>query len=190
MKPVSFMSENILGRYLALELVWGAIITLLSLVAIAYFVTFAGEMGNIGQQDFTTTTAVTFVLMKMPKIIQEMLPAAVLIGALFSFGGLAASNELTIMRATGVSILGILWRVRTIGILSVLIAVVNMEFVVPAAERGAKIVKAEALHQSVVEYSKDVFWLRDGDYFVRMQHEMYFPFYSPFLIIYYYSFNF
>ncbi|MBC8518946.1 MAG: LPS export ABC transporter permease LptG [Gammaproteobacteria bacterium] len=170
MKRSSLDNNNILGWYLGREIVWGGVITLLSLVSIAYFVTFAGEMGNIGKQDFTTTTAVSFVLMKMPKIVQEMLPAAVLIGSLFSFGGLAASNELTIMRATGVSILGILWRVRIIGLLSVLIAVINMELVVPAAERGAKIIKAEALHESVVEYSREVFWLRDGDYFVRMQH--------------------
>lgn len=165
-----FESRDILGWYLGRELVWGGVMTLLSLVAIAYFVTFAAEMGNIGRQDFTTTTAVSYVLMKMPKIIQDMLPAAVLIGSLFSFGGLAVSNELTIMRASGASILGILWRVRIIGLLSILIAVINMEFVVPAAERGAKTLKAEALHESVVEYSREVFWLRDGEYFVRMQH--------------------
>ncbi len=161
---------RLLDRYLGRELSWGIGITLLSLLSIAYFVTFAGEMGHIGQQEFTSATAAWYVLMKMPKIIQEMFPAATLIGALFAFGGLALSNELTIMRATGLSVLGMLWQVRKIALLLMLVAVINMEWVVPVAERGAKVLKATALHQAVVEQSGDVFWLRDGDYFVRMEH--------------------
>ena len=161
---------NLLDRYLGRELMSGIGITLLTLVAIAYFVTFAAEMGEIGKQDFTTNTAVWYVLLKMPKIIQEMLPAATLIGGLFAFGGLSATNELTIMRAAGLSVLDMLWQVRKIGILLILVAVINMEWIVPIAERGAKVVKATALHQPVAEYSGGAFWLRDGDYFVRMQH--------------------
>ena len=69
MNLASLISKYVLGRYVGLELVWGAVITLLSLVIIVYFITFASEMGNIGQQDFTTITAVTYVLLKIPKIM-------------------------------------------------------------------------------------------------------------------------
>jgi len=161
---------KILGKYVGRELSWGIILTLLSLVAISYFVTFAAEMGNIGQQEYTSTTAALYVLMKMPKIVQEMLPVATLIGALFAFGGLASSSELTVMRATGNSLLGMLWRVRKVGIVLIVLAIINMEWVVPSAERSAHILKALALHESVVEYSGDAFWLRDGEHFVRMEH--------------------
>jgi lipopolysaccharide export system permease protein len=160
---------NILGHYLGRELLWGVGMTLASLVAIAYFVTFAGEMDHIGTHDFTAETAVLYVMLKMPKIVQEMFPVSILIGGLFSFGGLAATNELTIMRATGASMLGLLWQLRKVGLLLIVVAVVNMEWAVPLAERGAKVVKTTALHQSLVEYS-DAFWLRDGDHFVRMEH--------------------
>ncbi len=166
----SFGNNTILDHYLGRELMWGIGVTLLSLISIAYFVTFAAEMGEIGQQDFTANTAVWYVLLKMPKIIQEMFPAATLVGGLFAFGGLAASNELTVMRATGLSVIGMLWQVRKGVILLLLVAVVNMEWVVPVAERVAKIVKATALHQPVMEYAGEAFWLRDGDDFVRMKN--------------------
>ena len=133
---------TLLGRYLGRELSWGVAITLSALVAIAYFVTFAAEMGHIGEEDFTSQTAVLYVLLRMPRIIHEMFPAAVLIGGLFAFGGLASSNELTIMRATGASVLGLLWQLRKIGLLLILVALVNMEWIVPSAERTAKVVKA------------------------------------------------
>lgn len=161
---------KILGNYLGRELLWGVGMTLLSLVAIAYFVTFAGEVSDIGQKDFTEQVAALYVLLKMPKIVHEMFPAAIMIGGLFAFGNLATSNELTIMRATGASMLGLLWQLRKMGFLLLLIAVVNMEWVVPQAERSAKMMKDVAVGRSVVEFSGEAFWLRDGDYFVRMEH--------------------
>ncbi|HIJ22328.1 MAG: LPS export ABC transporter permease LptG [Gammaproteobacteria bacterium] len=159
---------RVLGRYLGNELTLGVAMILMALIAIAYFVTFASEMGHVGERDFTTTTAVFYVLLKMPRIVHEMLPVALLIGGMFAFGGLAASNELTIMRATGASVLGLLWKLRKMGYLLLLVAIINMEWVVPYAEKSAKVMKATALHQSIVEFSGEAFWLKDGDYFVRM----------------------
>jgi len=159
---------EILGRYIGRELGWGIGVALAALLAIAYFVTFAGEMGHIGTHDFTTSTAVWYVLLKMPKVIQEMLPAAVLIGGLFAFGGMAASSELTVIRATGASVMKMLWQIRKLGYLLLLVSVINMEWVAPAAEQGARMMKAKALKQAVIEQAGDKFWLRDGEYFVRM----------------------
>ena len=161
---------NILGSYLGRELMRAVGITILSLVAVAYFATFSGEVSDIGQQKFTSETAMLYVLLKMPKIIHELFPAAILIGGLFAFGGLAASNELTIMRATGASMLGLLWQLRKMGLLLIVVAVINMEWVVPHAGRNAKMMKDVAMGRSVVEFSGKAFWLRDGDYFVRMEH--------------------
>ncbi len=161
---------NILGHYLGRELAWGVGMTLLVLSAVAYFATFSGEMNHIGTHDFSSETAMLYTLLKMPKIIHEMFPAAVLIGGLFTFGGLAVTNELTIMRATGASMLGLLWQLRKMGLLLLTVAVINMEWVVPLAEHSAKMMKSTALNESVVEFSGDAFWLRDGDYFVRMEH--------------------
>ncbi len=161
---------RLLSAYLGRELIWGVGLTMMSLVAIAYFVTFSGEMGNIGQFDFTTNTALIYVLLKMPKIVQEMFPIAVLIGGLFAFGGLASTNELTIMRATGVPMLGLVWRLRKMAVFVLVVAVINMEWVVPFSEKNARVIKAVALHESVLEFSGNAFWLRDGDYFVRMDN--------------------
>ncbi|HIJ47921.1 MAG TPA: LptF/LptG family permease, partial [Gammaproteobacteria bacterium] len=136
---------RVLGRYLGNELTLGVAMILMALIAIAYFVTFASEMGHVGERDFTTTTAVFYVLLKMPRIVHEMLPVALLIGGMFAFGGLAASNELTIMRATGASVLGLLWKLRKMGYLLLLVAIINMEWVVPYAEKSAKVMKATAL---------------------------------------------
>lgn len=161
---------NILGSYLGGEVVRAVGMTLLSLVAVAYFATFSGEMSDIGAGAFTSETAMIYVLLKMPKVIHEMFPAAILIGGLFAFGGLAASNELTIMRATGATMLGLLWQLRKMGLLLIVVAVINMEWVVPHAERSAKMMKDVAMGRSVVEFSGEAFWLRDGNYFVRMEH--------------------
>ncbi len=161
---------NLLGLYLGRELTRAVVVTMLSLLAVAFFATFSGEMSDIGQRNFTSETAMLYVLLKMPKILHELSPAALLIGGLFAFGGLAANNELTIMRATGASMLELLWKLKGVGLLLIVVVVVNMEWVVPYAERSAKVMKDVAMGRSVVEFSGDAFWLRDGDYFVRMEH--------------------
>ena len=68
---------NILGHYLGRELLWGVGMTLASLVAIAYFVTFAGEMDHIGTHDFTAETAVLYVMLKMPKTLSDWIDSMI-----------------------------------------------------------------------------------------------------------------
>lgn len=56
-----------------------------------------------GKQDVTTDVLVQMSLLKLPHLVQDMLPFAVLLGGMMCFWRLARSNELVIARAAGMS---------------------------------------------------------------------------------------
>ncbi len=160
---------TVVERHLSRELLLGIAMSVGGLLALAFFITLAAEADDIGQQGYTVAGAIWVVILKMPKIFHELLPAGTLIGALYAFGGLAATNELTILRATGFSVLEMLRHVWKVALLVVIIAILNMEWLAPAAERAEKIFKAMAFHTAAVEYAGETFWIRDGDYFIRLR---------------------
>lgn len=55
------------------------------------------------KSDVTSAIVIKMALLKMPYLVQEMLPFAILFGAMFAFWKLAKANELIVTRAAGVS---------------------------------------------------------------------------------------
>lgn len=56
-----------------------------------------------GKQEVTTDILVQLTLLKLPHLVQDMLPFAVLLGGMMCFWRLAKANELIVARAAGVS---------------------------------------------------------------------------------------
>ena len=83
-----------------------------------------------------------------------------LIGTLIGLGGLASNNELTIMRATGISIRRIALPVFKVAILMMIVIALFSTYVVPVAEQYAKQIKATALQQKFVLNARSGVWLK------------------------------
>jgi lipopolysaccharide export system permease protein len=83
----------------------------------------------------------SYFLLKIPLILTQMMPAAVLAGVLLSLGTLARRSELMAMRACGIS----LWQIGApIALVCLVISVATMawnEYVVPAATDRAHFVE-------------------------------------------------
>ena len=77
------------------------------------------QLGNVGKNGYTVTSAIVYVLVTFPRRLYEMFGNAALIGGLLGLGGLAATNELTALRACGLSKLRI--AVSAVGVVAVLI---------------------------------------------------------------------
>src|ERR1700753_128714 len=77
---------------------------LVLLVLGALFV-FIDQQDEIGVGRYTTLRAVEFTMMNMPQQAFDLLPVTVLIGSLVVLGTLARSSEITVIRATGMSVI-------------------------------------------------------------------------------------
>ncbi|GIX21646.1 MAG: LPS export ABC transporter permease LptG [Gammaproteobacteria bacterium] len=136
----------------------GALAVLLALDAVFALV---DALEDVGRGAFTATDAVLVVLLHLPARARELLPAAVLVGALLGLGRMAAQGELVAWRAAGASPARIARAALQAGVLWALFAVWLGEAVVLPAETAARRVEAKTLGVAAQPGAADL-WLRDG----------------------------
>ncbi len=170
--PRSWFRLTLLDRYIGHFILLGVGVTLLALVAVFFFINFAGEVGDIGRGTYGLGTALLYTTLGVPNLIYELLPLASLIGALYALGHLAAGSELTVMRSTGLSVPRLVMSVLRTGLLLFAAAAVVGEWVMPWAEKQASNVRSEALLEVTYDVTESGIWLRDGNEFVRIRKIM------------------
>lgn len=111
------------------------------------------EMGDVGTGNYDFLAALTNVVYTMPQRAYMMFPTSAVIGALIGLGQVAASSELTVLRALGLSRRRIsLSVILALAVLTALM-VVNGETVGPWAQRRADTLKAAAKSKDVIRRS-------------------------------------
>ncbi|MEX0729262.1 MAG: LPS export ABC transporter permease LptG [Aquisalimonadaceae bacterium] len=158
---------SILDRYIARAVIAGSLVVLLVFVSLELIFAFVEESDDISA-DYTALHALMYVGLSGPQRAYEVFPIATLIGSLMTLGALASRSELVVMRAAGVSVLGIGRAVVLGGLLLATLAALLGEFVAPAAERMSQEVRAQARGGAVSGLSRDGFWARDGLHFVQV----------------------
>ncbi len=159
---------NILDRYIARVVLGGTFMVLLILGALLAFVDFVGEIDEVGKGHYDLFDAMIYVVLSLPKRMYELFPTAVLLGSLLALGGLASNSELTVMRASGISLTRFVLSVLQAGLLlAVMVALVG-ELVVPRSERQAQTIRATALKQTITFGGQHGLWMRDGRLYIRV----------------------
>ena len=126
-------------------------------------VQFLRQLGNIGKNGYTLTNAVVYVLVTTPRRLYEMFGNAALIGGLLSLGGLAASGELTALRATGMSKLRI--ATSAVGVVTLLMigVVILGETAAPWGDQQAQAMQLRLRSGNMGMTANSGLWARDGD---------------------------
>ena len=73
----------------------------LAFLALFFFIDFVDELGGVGQRGYTVLHAVGYSLLLAPGHLYELLPLAVLIGAIYALARLAQTSQYTILRTGG-----------------------------------------------------------------------------------------
>lgn len=157
--------DALVGR----TVIGGTLLVMTVLLALFVFIEFVSEFDRIGQGDYTAWMAFKYVLFSVPRLAYELMPLAALLGSLIGLGLLASNNELTAMRACGISVGRIAWGAVKAGLLLVLFAVWLGEWVVSTAEDYAANARATALSGSSALRTQAGFWTREGDSFVNVR---------------------
>src|SRR5580765_6000109 len=95
------------------------------------------EMDNVGKGAFTALDAVIVSLYDIPYQMYFLFPTAVVIGSLLALGQLAATSELTVMRALGLSRRRISLAVAAVVALMTLVMMIDAETLSPWAHNKA-----------------------------------------------------
>ena len=132
---------------------------------------FLRQLGNIGKHGFTLTDAAVYVLVTTPRRAYEMFGNAALIGGLLGLGGLAATGELTALRAAGMSQLRI--AASATGVIAVLIVgvVILGETAAPWGDQLAQSMQLR-LRSGNLGTTGSGLWARDGDRIINARGTM------------------
>lgn len=138
------------------------LLTWLVITGLDAFIQFATQIGNIGHNGYTLGNAVAYILLTLPRRAYQWFVFAALIGSLVGIGALASSNELTALRAAGMSKLRI--SLSALGLVLVLMAGVFVlgETAAPAGDQRAQQILLQRTAGSLTKQASGL-WVRDGD---------------------------
>ncbi len=132
------------------RLIYGEVINAVAFVtlgflALFFFFDFVEEMQSVGRHaatGYTLVHAFTYVTLMVPSHLYELLPIAVLIGTIFVMARFAQSSEFTILRTSGLDPWRALKTLLSLGLGFVLLTFAIGDYLSPAADRTAQLLKA------------------------------------------------
>ena len=162
------MMRSILLRYIGFEVLKAILLASFALVGLLAVFTALEEVQDF-QNQYGFLSSLKFVGLSLPRLFYETIPFAVLIGGLVGLGGLAARSELVVMRASGLSTYNIVGYAMLPAIFVALLGTVVGEFVLPKAERDARLGRQQAREQTETIAPEFGVWTRDGSAFLHLE---------------------
>jgi lipopolysaccharide export system permease protein len=153
---------SILDRYIIRAIVGSALMVISVLLILGALFVFIDQQDDIGVGHYTLLGALSFTLLNVPQQAFELLPIAALIGSLLGLGSLARGSEVTVIRATGISVARIAGTVLMAGILLIGVEVALGEFLGPPLREAAKEQKAFSKFNDI-SFGGGGAWVRDDN---------------------------
>lgn len=165
---------GVLFRYLSVMLLQRTLATLAVLVGLLQLVDLFEATPQVLERGLGVGGIFHYELLRLPGMVQQILPVSVLIGALTCFTGLARNSEMSALRASGVTIYRIVkMLLPTVALIAVAHFVIADQ-VAPRSEQAFTVWWGS--HAPVVKTSKDetkaapkkakTVWFRTGPYLV------------------------
>ena len=142
------------------------LLAVLGLVGMLTLFTFLEQIEDL-RNSYTVWTMGQFVLLSMPRMFYETIPYAALIGCLAGLGLLANNSELVVMRAAGVSTWSIAGSALKPALVLVIIGLMVGEYVLPDAERMARVGREKSMSAEDGITPKFGFWYREGQIYMH-----------------------
>jgi lipopolysaccharide export system permease protein len=154
---------SVLDRYLVRAILGAVLLVILVVLVLGGLFVFIDQQDDIGTGHYSALGALWYTLLNLPQLAYELLPILALIGSLLGLGALARGSELTVIRATGVSIARLAGIALTAGLILVVLEVLLGEFLAPPLQQAAREQKAFSKLSNVSFGGGSGAWVRDGD---------------------------
>ena len=160
---------KILTRHIYWRLFCLCIGSLLALACLFLFFDFIQELSGRSAIQSNLNLIIATVLLKVPDRLYELLPLAVLIGALITFSTLSQASEYVVIRSSGGSVRSFLVILGLNGVVFAMLAFLVGEFLAPEANRIAGDLKlSQSENKIVLKNFRSGYWVKDGNAFVNI----------------------
>lgn len=154
------------------RLIYGEVLAAIALVAVGFLALFfffdlVDELQYLGRNNGLSSAtdvyqirhALLYVVLLIPNHLYELLPISVLIGTIFVMSRLAQSSEYTILRTSGLDPWRALKLLLALGAFFVVLSFVVGDYVAPASERLAQLLKGR--YQDRITVGQTGAWLKE-----------------------------
>ena len=162
---------TILDRYIGLALARSALLVILMLLPLFILLDLVQQLDEIGTGNYGLLDALIYEVFLMPTYLLSLVPFTALLGTSMALGGLAHTNELTAMRASGISIQRIGLTTLKSGTLFILFVFIIMEWVAPPLHQQAIQRQSLALSGGELLIEKHGTWVRQGNRFINIRNK-------------------
>ena len=137
---------SVLDRYIVRSILGAVLLVMMVLLVLGALFMFIDQQDDVGIGHYTALDAFWYTLLNLPQLAYELLPITALIGSLLGLGSLARGSELTVIRATGVSVARLAGIALMAGLLLMLLEVAARG--VPGSAAAAGGARTEGLQQA------------------------------------------
>lgn len=156
-----------IDRYIAVHVLSAFFVVLLVLVGLMALSMLLEELGDVNQY-YQLSDALLFILLSFPSFIDQLLPMSALVGTLIGLGILATNSELTVMRASGLSLGSLICSISKPVLVIAALGLFLSEVGVPVAQQKAQYMKAIAQSAGGKIVTEGGAWYREGDAFIHV----------------------
>lgn len=160
---------KLIDRYIIGTLCSSTLYTLFALLSIYTFFDFVHELSSVNQNNYTLPVMVQYVGLIIPSNAYELMPLAVLIGAIIAMTQLAANSEYAVIRSSGITLFQLARTLFLFGFTCTLITVLFGELLAPLTRQQAERMKLQASHVSVAQGFHSGNWIKDGRSFINIR---------------------
>ncbi|HEY2274420.1 MAG TPA: LPS export ABC transporter permease LptG [Steroidobacteraceae bacterium] len=154
---------SVLDRYVVRTILSAVLLVMVVFLMLGGLWVLIDQLDDIGIGHYTAWSALWYTLLNLPQQAYELLPITVLIGTLLGLGTLARGSELTVVRATGVSVARLAGMTLMAAGLLIGVELVLGEFLGPPLQQVAREQKAFSKLNNVSFGTGSGAWVRDGD---------------------------
>jgi lipopolysaccharide export system permease protein len=127
MHPPRLYRSRILERYVAREFIKLMALSLLTFVSLFVVVDFFEKIDRLVRAQLGAAALLEYLLLKLPFALGQVLPAAVLLGVMLTFGLMSRSHETMAIRTSGLNILSLIRpAIITAGVVALLLLALNL----------------------------------------------------------------
>ena len=158
MKPFPKIHDLYIGK-----VVFGTVLlTWMVLLGLDVMLNLIAELGGVGE-GYGAMEAISYIALTVPRRAYTLFPTSAVIGSLMALGQLAATSELTALRAIGLSRRRISIAVAgAIAVLTLLMAITG-ETAGPWGQRRADALKASSKSKDMIVAQYSGVWAREGE---------------------------
>jgi lipopolysaccharide export system permease protein len=162
---------SILDRYIVRTVLGAVALVMVVLLVLGGLFVFFSQQKDIGIGHYAVADALWYTLLNLPQQIYQLLPITALIGSVIGFGQLARGSEITVIRATGVSVARLAGTALIAAAVLIGFEAAIGEFVAPQLQEAANQQKAFSQYNSVGFGGGTGAWVRDGDLILNVARQ-------------------